>query len=415
MKISKFISFLAGLYCLGASDFLHAESFLKRNDRVAIIGNTFADQLRNHGYLETLLVKDLGVTVKHLAWGGDSVTQRDRPTNFPDEKGRLLEHKTDVIIACFGMGESFEGKEGVELFKTDLAKLLKSYQGQRYNGESAVKIVLVSPIAYEDHGYTTPNLVSRNEDLALYSEAMKEVAGKLEVGFIDLYQPTKKLYARLKETKLTNNGIHLNSVGYWALSGEVYEQLTGARNASSSLMIDAENLDAKASGLEFLNLNKEDGKITFQVGGKTRWYQKSPNSHQSTAEIRGMKSDKIQINKLTPGSHTLSIDGKEVVTATAVEWAKGVILDHTARHDALDKLRLDINNKNLQFTYSWKALNQVHIVGERKTSQSGRSLPKEVLEFDKISKAIQQKVVMGSAEGASEWSIAPARSEQRHE
>ena len=35
---------------------------------------------------------------------GDVLTARDRPTNFPSEESTLTNHKTDLIIACFGMG-----------------------------------------------------------------------------------------------------------------------------------------------------------------------------------------------------------------------------------------------------------------------------------------------------------------------
>jgi len=45
---------------------------------------------------------------------------------------------------------------------------------------------------------------------------------------------------------------------------------------------------------------------------------------------------------------------------------------------------MKINDKNLQFTYSWKALNQVHIVGERKKSPAGAALPDEVIRFNEL-------------------------------
>ena len=35
----------------------NADSPIRPGDRIAIIGNTFADQLRVHGYLETLLLQ----------------------------------------------------------------------------------------------------------------------------------------------------------------------------------------------------------------------------------------------------------------------------------------------------------------------------------------------------------------------
>ena len=46
-----------------------------------------------------------------------------------------------------------------------------------------------------------------------------------------------------------------------------------------------------------------------------------------------------------------------------------------------EAFREAVNDKNLQFVYSWKALNQVHIVGRRRNSPSGQALPAEILEF----------------------------------
>lgn len=411
MKNKRPSSLLLGLSCLSLNTLVQAEPIFQKDDHVVIIGNTFADQLRNHGYLETLLVKELNITLKNLAWGGDSITQRDRPTNFPAEKGRLDEHKTDVIIACFGMSESFAGKEGIDLFKADLEKLLKLYQGQTYNDETPVKIVLVSPIAYEDLGPTTPNIESRNQDLALYSKAMEEVAKQLEIGFVDLYQPTKKLFSLLQETQLTSNGIHLNSIGYWAISGDFYQQLTKAKHTSFSLNIDAKNLSSKASGLEVLNLKRENKIMNFQVGKERTHFLKPPQSHQSSAEIKDLKSGKLQINNLEKGSHTLTVDGKKIATATATEWMRGITIDQTPAHKALEDLRLKINDKNLQFVYSWKALNQVHIVGERKSSQSGKELPKEVIAFNELSKKNQHLISGSSKNQTSNWSISPATPE----
>lgn len=85
-------------------EYLRAESPIRPGDHVAIVGNTFADQLRIHGYLETLLLHrwpDNPVSIRNFGWGGDMLTARDRPTNFPSEESTLKAHQTDVIVACF--------------------------------------------------------------------------------------------------------------------------------------------------------------------------------------------------------------------------------------------------------------------------------------------------------------------------
>ena len=113
-----------------------------------------------YGYLETLLLQrsiEKPISIRNLGWAGDMLTARDRPTNFPSEESTLTAHKTDVIIACFGMGESFAGENGVGDFTQNLRDFIASHKGMKYNGKSQVRLVLVSPVAYEDHGKRTPN------------------------------------------------------------------------------------------------------------------------------------------------------------------------------------------------------------------------------------------------------------------
>ena len=127
-----------------------AEPAIRFGDRIAIIGNTFADQLRMHGYLETLLQRHSDLSIRNLGWAGDILTARDRPVGFPSEEATLTEHKTDLVIACFGMGESFEGDAGLPAFKANLQNLISLHQSKTYNGRSPARVILVSPIAQED-------------------------------------------------------------------------------------------------------------------------------------------------------------------------------------------------------------------------------------------------------------------------
>ena len=128
------ISFLiaAVVICVSTMSAL-AQSPIEPGDRIAIVGNTFADQLRIHGYLETLLLnhtRDNPVSIRNLGWGGDMLSARDRPTGFPSEESTLSAHKTDVIIACFGMGESFAGEKGIDEFKGQVQAFIKSHEGK---------------------------------------------------------------------------------------------------------------------------------------------------------------------------------------------------------------------------------------------------------------------------------------------
>ena len=68
-----------------------------------------------------------------------------------------------------------------------------------------------------------------------------------------------------------------------------------------------------------------------------------------------------------------------------------------------------MNDKNLQFTYSWKALNQVHIVGERRMSASGRALPAEVIEFNQLAKEREQELPSKLKSTTRKWRLQPQK------
>lgn len=391
MKLSlALMTLLVSFLHSGIGDSVHAESPIRAGDRIAIIGNTFADQLRIHGYLETLLLQQWPAdppSIRNLGWGGDMLTARDRPTNFESEESTLREHRTDVIVACFGMGESFAGEDGIENFRRDLHALIDAHAGKIYNGKSTVRLILVSPIAYEDLGQLTPRSEQRNRQLAAYSQAMGDVAASANVPFADLYQPSRYLMDEPIGPDLTSNGIHLNEFGYWAVSHALYRNLVADDGNGDQrpwhVFLDAESRSVKARGVDVSDISKTGLGLEFnateQVGPSL-----PPPTNQGLPPQLNHQRDTMTVTNLRPGDYALSIDGAKVVTAGHQAWAEGIAIDASPAHQDAEALRSAINDKNLQFTYGWKALNQVHIVGERKSSPSGRALPAEVIEFKKI-------------------------------
>lgn len=386
-----------------------AEPAIRPGDRIAIVGNTFADQLRVHGYLETLLLQHADVSIRNLGWGGDMLTARDRPTGFPTEESTLTAHKTDVIIACFGMGESFAGADGVDDFKTDLENFITSHSGKKYNGESEVRLVLVSPIAYENLGERTPGLAKRNRDLESYTAAMSAVASAKQVPFVDLFTPSRYLMDESKDNPLTTNGIHLSAFGYWALSHSFLEQLVTLPSEPWRISIDAQAAEGNANGVELSNLAKADksNALTFAITETTAPSlppAKVKGDRELPPQLAAMR-DTLVVTGLAPGNYTLTIDGEKVATADTDAWARGVAIDASPAHLEAEAIRAAINDKNVQFTYSWKALNQVHIVGERRSSPSGRALPAEVIEFEKLANQRDQTLREKRKVKTREWRL----------
>ncbi len=151
----------------------------------------------------------------------------------PDEWLATL--KPDIIIGFFGFSESFEGPAGLENFKGELEGFIAHTLAATTNGTDVPQLALVSPIAFQDLStrYATPDGVQENVNLALYSLAMKEVAARHSVHFVDLFSLTKQWFTR-KAKPLTRDGALLTSEGYSRLGPPLVDHVFGPseRNAA---------------------------------------------------------------------------------------------------------------------------------------------------------------------------------------
>jgi len=202
---------------------------LKPKTRIALIGNTLFDRMRNFGHFEALLQQghpNHNLIIRNLAWSADEIDLQPRPDNFADANQHLTAMKADLIIAAFGFNESFAGISRIPDFKTRLASYIKTLTSAAYNSISAPQVVMVSPIANEDTQGVMAG-TQNNKRLFAYSKAMKEICAREGVGFIDCTLPTAELMEGSKE-KITINGCHLNEKGYQKLAEILYQSLIGA-------------------------------------------------------------------------------------------------------------------------------------------------------------------------------------------
>ena len=205
---------------------------LEKGDRIILIGNTLAERMQYFGNWETLLhsrFPTLDLVVHNLGWSADEPYLRPRSQGFQDHGHTLEDEKPDVIIAFFGFNESFAGPAGIDKFKTTLDKFLKDTLVAKYNGKSAPRIALISPIAHEDLGDPDkPDGKANNVNIALYTKAMADVAAKYNVVFVNLFTPTMALMAD-EPKPLTINGIHLNELGDERVGALLDKALFGPR------------------------------------------------------------------------------------------------------------------------------------------------------------------------------------------
>lgn len=189
---------------------------LRQGDTVVFVGNTLAERMQQFNRFETLLMTrfpELQLRVRNLGWSGDTITLQPRPLNFGDAVRHLQQQKADVILAFFGLNESFDGEAGLPQFERDMEAYLKAHASAKYNGKAPPRLALVSPIAHERLAHLVHvDVAARNRELERYTEAMRRVAGRHEVTFVDLFTPTRRAMEQAR-SPLTINGIHVNETG----------------------------------------------------------------------------------------------------------------------------------------------------------------------------------------------------------
>jgi hypothetical protein len=148
--------------------------------------------------------------------------------HFETEDQWLTRLQADIIVAFFGYNESFQGQAGLENFKAELEAFIQHTSNQKYNGKHAPRLVLVSPIAFEDLSVSIdlPNGKQENINLSLYADAIKEVAAKNKINFVDAFAPSKEWYDSTEEP-LTIDGSQLNEKGYAKLAQLLADNIFG--------------------------------------------------------------------------------------------------------------------------------------------------------------------------------------------
>ncbi len=197
-------------------------------ERVILLGNGLAERDVYYSRIETelqLRFPDSKLFLRNMGKPGDTPGFRPHPSRrsqwafpgaeafhpdktihngkgfFPTPDQWLTHLQADTIVAFFGYNESFDGQAAVTNFQNELEAFVKHTLSKAYNGKEAPRLVLVSPIAYEDQSALRdlPDGKAENANLALYAAAIESVAKKHGLTYIDLFTATQRLYETTEE------------------------------------------------------------------------------------------------------------------------------------------------------------------------------------------------------------------------
>ncbi len=213
-----------------------------KGERIVLIGNGLAERDVHYSRIETelqlrypgqqLFLRNMGhvgdtpgfrphpARVSQWAFPGAEKFNPDKLVHngkgfFPTPDQWLTHLEADTIVAFFGYNESFDGPSKVANFEAELDAWVTHTLSKAYNGKAAPRLVLVSPVAFENQSAKRdlPNGEKENANLILYSASVESVAKKRGLTFIDLFTPTRSLYAKAKQP-LTTGGFVPNDEGY---------------------------------------------------------------------------------------------------------------------------------------------------------------------------------------------------------
>ncbi len=231
-------------------------------ERIVFIGNGLAERDVYYSRLETefhLRNPDKQLIIRNMGRPGDTPGFRPHPSRssqwafpgaetfhpdktrhegvgfFPTPDQWLTHLKADTIVGFFGYNESFEGMQGVANFEAELDAFAVHTLGKAYNGSAAPRLVLVSPVGFQDLSkkQDLPDGNVQNANLKLYAAAIERVARKHSLTFVDLFNPTAELYAKAG-APLTTHGFIPNEAGYTKLAAILADGMHGPQPRAPS-------------------------------------------------------------------------------------------------------------------------------------------------------------------------------------
>ena len=293
-----------------------------KGERIVLIGNGLAERDVYYSRIETelnLRFPDHKLFFRNMGHVGDTPGFRPHPSRpsqwafpgaeqfnselevhngigfFPTPDQWLNHLKADTIVAFFGYNESFGGPDKVANFEAELDAWAQHTLSKAYNSKSAPRLVLVSPIAFENQSSKRdlPNGEKENANLILYSASVETIARKHGLTFIDLFSSSMSLYHK-SESFLTTGGFIPNDEGYKEIAKLLADGLYG--NGSHTSKADPDLVHAAVKQKDYFwnsDYNLVNGVHAFGRRYNPYGPQNYPDELKKTREMTALRDTLI--------------------------------------------------------------------------------------------------------------------------
>lgn len=323
---------------MAAAFLLPAQEFhLKDGDRVVFFGDSITDQRLYTTFAETFAVTRFPkrkITFVHSGWGGDRVTGGGGGGIQERLTRDVLAYKPTVVTIMLGMNDGRVRPFNDQLFdmySKGYANIVKTLKA----ADSGVRITAIQPSPYDDVTRAPLFPGGYNGVLLRYSDFVKGLGATQGLTVADLNRPVTAMLEKAKATsadqaaKIIPDRVHPGASGHLIMAAGLLK----AWNAPA--VVSTVEIDAKAR-----RVTKYENAAVLNVGfgAGVAWTQTDDclpmpvdmadpvmalavNSSDFEATLNRQM---VRVAGLAPGKYTLRIDGGEVVTHTAEEWANGV-------------------------------------------------------------------------------------------
>ena len=358
-------------------------------NRVALLGDSLISRMERYGFFETAVTAHWpyhDIAFRNLGWPGDDVfgtaraefkdgrNTRGWESGPPDGVGFkiLLQQVADAdastIIVGYGSGVAF-AEAGIPLdgFRAGYARLVGALAAK------GATLILLTPPRQEATGSPVPDLKERNRRLGEASRFIIGIGKKHGHLVIDLHGQLST-----PETEpITENGVHLNELGYRRLAGLMTRELGLFEGARSLVTIDSERVISSHGGATVGDAVTTGRGIRFDLRS-----DQLPCCFLPVAR-------KVSIPSAVH-DYRLKVDGVDVLEGAAAGWRSGYAVSRGPEFDATEKLRTAIIGKNLQHRRRLRPLNKTYVFLFRAYEMG--HLAYEMGDFDRLVTAAEERI-----------------------
>ncbi len=326
--------------------------------RVVFLGNTLMYGMDQHGYLETALTARWphhDLTFRNLGWPADDVFGTARSEFGSDQKTggwqppgtkqgfgysvmmeQLADARATSVIVGYGSEAAFAASDA------ELKRFQEGYEALLADLEnSGAKLILLGPPRHEAFGTPMPDPAEQNLRLQRVSAWIGEVAKQRGHRFVELFD---SLVARTPEERLTDNGVHLNQLGYQRMAETMLRQL-GIREDGASVAFGERGIVLQSSGARLSEVEQTARGFRFDLTTDTL-----PTAAWTAPATIAATGDTV-----------LKIDAETRAEAGGEQWGEGVPITSSPDIVQAEELRQWIGKKNQFYRQRLRPLNKTYI------------------------------------------------------